>query len=65
LPAVVVVVVVVIVVAIIVIADPPQGTIPIANAITIAAPGLRIVRSVMATPLLYLGGRAINTKVDY
>jgi hypothetical protein len=62
--AVAVVIVVVLVVTIDAIADPPCGTIAIANAITIAAYGWCIVGSAMATALLFLGGSAINTKVE-
>jgi hypothetical protein len=49
LPAIIIVIVVIVVVMIIVIANPPHGTITIANAITIAAPSWCIVGSTMAT----------------
>jgi hypothetical protein len=53
---VVIVVIVVVVVPIVIIANPPCNSVAIANAIAIAAPGQRIVRSVMATALLLYRG---------
>ncbi len=54
--AAVIVAIVVVVVVIVVVANPPCGAITIANAIAIAAPGQRIVRSTMATAHLFQGG---------
>jgi hypothetical protein len=55
LPAIAVVVIVVVFIAIIVVANPAHGTIAIADTIAIAAPGWRIVGSVVAMALLFLG----------
>jgi hypothetical protein len=43
-------------VAIVAVANPPCGTIAIANAIAIAAPSWCIVRIMMAMALLFFGG---------
>jgi hypothetical protein len=64
LPDIVVVIGVVVGITIVVVAGPPRGAIAIADTIAFAALSWHIIGSTMATALLFLGGRAINTKVE-